>query len=232
MQDVLRLEKKYLMTREETSKLDHVLCGIMHQDRHNGSKGYLVRSLYFDTIQERDFYEKEDGLELRRKIRLRVYSPGDEFASLEMKQKQGENQRKRSLRVTREDAEALIRGQYSVLLKYHGDFAKECYGMLNLYCYRPKSIVEYRRKAFVADENKIRLTLDSEIVATESDFRIFAPNLNMYPVMDHYEVVLEVKYNGFLLTYIKDAVSRFGKIPTSVSKYCLSRQVGLHYLMG
>ena len=59
--------------------------------------------------------------------------------------------------------------------------------------YRPKSIVEYQRKAYIASENKTRITFDFDIKATESDFRIFAADLNQNPVMDKYLVVMEVK---------------------------------------
>lgn len=92
----------------------------MHEDRHNGPQGYAIRSLYFDTPDDQDFRDKVDGLELRRKIRLRTYSPQAGFAMLEMKQKQGPYQRKRSLRLPREEAESLCRGDYGVLLR-HGD---------------------------------------------------------------------------------------------------------------
>ncbi|MDY2653603.1 MAG: polyphosphate polymerase domain-containing protein [Eisenbergiella porci] len=230
MNEVLRQEKKYLLSYDQFRRLDHTFEQVLHPDSHNGKMGYPIRSLYFDTMQERDFYEKEDGLEIRRKIRLRTYSPDSDFAMLEMKQKQGENQKKRSLRLDREDAEALSRGEYSCLLHYTDSFAMECYGLMNMLCYRPKAIVEYQRKAYVTSENKTRITFDFAIKATESDFRLFSPVLNQNPVLDPYLVVMEVKYNGFMLSYIKQMVSLEGKTPTSVSKYCLSRSAGLHYL--
>ena len=42
-------------------------------------------------------------------------------------------------------------------------------------------------------------------------------------------MVLEVKYNGFLLSYIKDMLSGAANGELSVSKYCLSRTVGKHF---
>ena len=101
-------------------------------------EGYIIRSLYFDSLYDRDFYDKEDGVEKRRKIRLRIYDPNQDFAMLEMKQKDGKNQLKRSLRITKKDAEELILGNYSVLLNYKEDFAAECYSIMNMYLYKPK----------------------------------------------------------------------------------------------
>lgn len=229
MNEVLRQEKKYLMTAADSRKLGARLRNVMAEDVHNGADGYRIRSLYFDTINDEDYQEKVDGVELRRKIRLRNYDPGADFAMLEMKQKEGSYQKKRSLRVSRKDAQRLIWGDYTPLLGYAEPFAAECYALMSRKCYRPKAVVEYRRQAYIAKENRIRITIDSNIIATEACFDIFSPKLLQYPVLDPYNAVLEVKYNGFLLSYIKDVVSQANRSEFSVSKYCLSRSVGLHY---
>lgn len=229
MREVLRQEKKYLLSYEQFRSLDGMFSKLLHADENSGRDGYLVRSLYFDTMQERDYWEKEDGLEIRRKIRLRTYDPEADFAFLEMKQKQGENQKKRSLKVSREDARELAKGKLDCLLGYEEDFAGECYALMHRMQYRPKSIVEYRRKAYIVRENKTRITFDHAVRATESNFDIFDPLLKQYPVLDPYLAILEVKYNGFLLSYLKELLSLEGKSPVSVSKYSLSRSIGLHY---
>ena len=51
-----------------------------------------------------------DGIGERRKIRLRIYDPGDKNAKLELKEKTGDFQRKRSLTVSREEAEQMMEG--------------------------------------------------------------------------------------------------------------------------
>ena len=223
MNTVLREEKKFLISVKEFMAKSHELEKIMISDEHNTAQGYTVRSLYFDTPFDEDFFEKSDGVEVRRKIRLRIYDPKNDFAMLELKQKQGSNQQKRSLRLSREDSERLIQGDYGVLLNYKDDFAKEMYGLMLYKCYRPKTIVEYNRKAFIAKENKIRVTFDSHVVSTESSFDLFSSQLNMSPVMDSYDVIMEVKFNGFLLSYIKEMINSIDKSELSVSKYCLAR---------
>jgi len=232
MNEVLRQEKKYFITAADSARLGARLGEIMKEDCHNKALGYVIRSLYFDTIYDMDFQEKVDGIELRRKLRLRIYDPEADFAMLEMKQKEGMYQKKRSLRIKREDAQRLVLGDYGPLLEYREPFAAECYGLMNLKCYRPKAVVEYRRRAYVAKENRIRITLDSNITATEACFYIFSPALLQYPVLDSFHVVLEVKYNGFLLSYIKDLLKQTDCSEFSVSKYCLSRKAGLHYETG
>ncbi len=226
MNKVLREEKKFLLSVDEFITLSHRVGQVMLSDPHNGTHGYVIRSLYFDTIYDRDYFEKLDGVELRRKIRLRCYDPNASFAMLEIKQKQGPNQMKRSMRISREDAIELTKGNYSPLLKYSEPLAAECYALMHCRCYRPKTIVEYNRKAYIAKENKIRITFDNNIVSTESSFDLFDPRLNMSPVLDKYDVVLEVKFNGFLLSYIKELINPANRSELSVSKYYLARHHG------
>lgn len=229
MNEVLRQEKKYLISLVRYYQLCFTLMQVLQVDKHSADDGYPIRSLYFDTLEEKDYVEKDDGSDVRRKIRLRNYGPQMPFAMLEMKQKQGSSQKKRSLRVSREDGAALCRGQYDSLLKYPDPFAAECYALMQTQCYLPKAVVEYRRKAFVAKENQIRVTFDHHITGTEANFDIFSPNLLLYPVLDPYLVVLEVKYNGFLLSYIKDMLRSVDQSELSAGKYSLSRAVTTHY---
>ncbi len=228
MNEVLRQERKFLIGTVQMYTMTCRLGGVMREDPNNRGQGYLIRSLYFDSLDNRDFHEKEDGVELRRKLRLRCYSPDADFAVLEMKQKQGNRQLKRGLRLTRKDAARLAKGDTSVLLRYDEPFAAECYGVMQMHLYLPRSVVEYRRKAFIARENKIRITFDHRITATESCTDIFSPVLLQSPVLGQNLAVLEVKYNGFLLGYIKDLLRGVENSELSVSKYCLSRGVSMH----
>ena len=83
------------------------------------------------------------------------------------------------------------------------------------------TVIQLRK---IAKENKIRITFDNQIVATESSFDLFDPNLNMNPVLDPYDVVMEVKFNGFLLGYIRELINSINRSELSVSKYVLARQ--------
>ena len=224
MNQVLREEKKFLINIADFRQKSHLLEQALLQDAHNGIHGYRIRSLYFDTPYDRDFFEKQAGTELRRKVRLRIYDTEQTFAMLEMKQKQGEQQLKRSLKISREDAVRIIRGDLLPLLSYPDSFATELYAFMQIHAYRPVTVVEYRRKAFIAKENKIRITFDNQIVATESSFDLFDPNLNMNPVLDPYDVVMEVKFNGFLLGYIRELINSIDRSELSVSKYILPGQ--------
>ena len=229
MNEVLRQEKKFLITLDQYYRYSHHLAAVLPVDKHSRGDGYLIRSLYYDTLDDKDFEEKEDGVELRRKIRLRCYGAYDDFAILEMKQKQGALQKKRSLRLNRQEACQLARGDYSPLLNHDEPFAAECFALMHMQCYRPKAVITYRRKAFAAKENRIRITFDHHIVGSESSFDIFSTTLAESPILNPYLVVLEVKFNGFLLGYIKDMLEECDTSEISVGKYCLGRAISKHY---
>ena len=224
---VLRTEKKHNLTKLEVSGLKSRLSAILSGDPVNGYKPYLVRSLYFDTIFNDDFYEKMAGVERRQKIRLRIYDPNAKTAKLEIKEKQGTTQLKRSLVLTREEAIRLQNCDYEVLKEKEDELAQELYIVMTTKLYRPVCIVEYDRVAFANPTNDIRITFDSDIRSNEGNFSIFDPNLQCYPVFSNRNTVLEVKYNGFLLSYIKEAIGSLDCTETAVSKYCLARRYGL-----
>ena len=230
MLDVTRTEVKYDIGLAEMADMKRRLGIFMEPDSHNGDRGYLVRSLYFDTVDDQDFHDKLMEQNCRQKIRLRIYSPEDSRVKLELKQKQNIYQKKRSLLITRADALALIDGRYSVLLNYEDPFAGEMFVRLTEGCYRPRTIIEYSRRAFMAKENNIRLTFDSCIRALEGNYGLFSGTLPFYPVLPGDQVIFEVKYNQFLLGYIMDVIRCVDRRGVSASKYCLGRSLSYPFL--
>ncbi|MDO4437849.1 MAG: polyphosphate polymerase domain-containing protein [Eubacteriales bacterium] len=220
---VVRTEKKYSISPYQQSTLLHRLEPVMNIDKHSGIGGYMVRSLYFDSIYDNDYFDKINGLEMRKKVRLRIYSPEQTTVKLELKQKQGSAQKKISLSITRELAEEMIQGNYEGLVELNSDLALMFYQILETGLYRPVCIVEYHRTAFAEESNDTRITLDSEIGMSPFCDSFFDRELNLIPVRK--EPVLEVKYNRFLLSNIKQILDFADAPELAVSKYAMSRQV-------
>ncbi len=217
---VFRVEKKYELSLVETARIRAVLDACLKQDVNNGIAGYSVRSLYFDTVYNDDLLDKESGLEYRHKIRLRTYNPNSEKVSIERKAKQGQFQYKQSLLISREQAENMMNCNYDFLKEMENPFANELYYIMTTSLYRPKVLIEYKRRAYVVEENSIRITLDSDIGATFGTLDLF----DNVVAFTHFLVptVLEVKYNNFLLDYVKDIVNMADKLEISVSKYAIA----------
>lgn len=225
MLDVTRTEVKYDIGPLEMADMKRRLGILMEPDPHNGEKGYLVRSLYFDTLRDMDFEEKVEGYDERQKIRLRVYSADAQTAKLEVKEKTGGFQRKRSLILNREESVRMADGDYRFLPEREEALAGWLYAFLNMHCYRPKCMVEYDRYAYITEHNDTRITFDQNLRASESNFDLFRNEPLLYPVSPPGRVTMEVKYTGFLFSYLKSELNRCDKMQVSSSKYCKARMI-------
>lgn len=225
MLDVSRIELKYQIDTLDISQLKRNLREVMQLDPNSGLDGYTVRSVYFDTISDRDYYDKVDGLENRQKIRLRSYGEGSQI-KLELKEKINKNQRKRSLVVSNEMSKRLLDGQYTDLLDMSNPFADEMYVKLTTEIYRPKCLVVYERYAFAYAANDVRVTIDSHLRASESHLDLFGMDGFLYPVQERGRATLEVKYSHFLPQPIRDVISLTEPLMLSNSKYCRARMIG------
>lgn len=220
---VVRTEKKYSITWSQNNVLKDRLSLTMKADENGGSEGYQVRSLYFDSIYDNDYLDKINGVECRKKIRLRIYSPEQEKVKLELKQKRGAAQRKKSLLISRKLAEEMIGGSYAGLAEQDSELAMEFYNLLEMGVYRPRCIVEYHRTAFAESTNDIRITLDSELRTSYACEEFFSSDLPLLPVRNG--PILEVKYNGFLLSSTKQILDLADAPELAISKYTMCRQI-------
>ena len=221
--EVSRHEIKFFTNPVKSVMLANALRNVMVGDPHNGRDGYIVRSLYFDAYAETDFYQKLSGDENRKKIRLRVYSPGDAAAKLEIKRKNGDEQVKKSAVISRGDAVRLINCDYDALLKYDNKTAKMLYEVMRINRVRPVALVEYNRLAFMHPTNNIRITLDSNIRASETCFDLFASDPPMCPAEEFAFALTEVKYDAFIMRWLSDILSQFDMTRGAYSKYVVSR---------
>lgn len=226
MLDVFREEKKYLCNLPEFVYIKNVLSAVLEGDPFNGYDSYLVRSLYFDSNQDVDYFEKDAGLSERKKVRLRIYDPKAEKAKLELKAKSGSMQRKQSLTISKSHAIELINGNYEVLNEYEGEFASYMYYLMVTEQYSPKTLIEYDRVGLTAPLNNTRITFDSGVRAHEGNYNLFDDVVNCYPVISPSKGILEVKYNKFLASYIKETLRCVNLLESSASKYVLARCIG------
>lgn len=213
-----RHEFKYVMEYSEMLKLREKLDEVLTLD-HGGS--YIVRSLYFDTFDDDDYYAKQNGEMIRKKLRLRIYDVDSDYAKMEIKGKYDIHQLKESLVIKRDDAKKIINGDYSALLLMDSDLAKRIYVMLNS-GYRPKVIIEYDRIAYMSTTTT-RITFDFNIKKSNDFNNFYDKDINYFDLSGKNEVVLEVKFDRFLEPYISKILSKYTSRYQSVSKYVLGR---------
>lgn len=224
--DVLRTERKYRLSVVTAGRIRAKMSHCLELDANcRGQRPYVVRSLYFDTWTNRDYAEKSSGLENRQKIRLRTYGQGG-VVKLEWKRKQGAKQRKQSLLIPPGDVPRFAAGDYRPLLCYDSELARQMYCMMAEGGYQPKCLVVYDRLAYVIPTNDIRITFDSHIAAREGNFDLLHA-AGCWPVQSPGSVILEVKYNHFLLDYVQSLLAPFDLVESANSKYVQGRYFGL-----
>lgn len=224
MLDVERVENKLLINAIDMEFLKERLGVYLKPDSHNGDKGYRVRSVYFDSNKNFDYFTKEDGLNNRKKIRIRIYPPDYEHVKLELKEKNNGKQRKRSVSISKEEALCMLRGDYGFLFEKDCNLAKALCVYMTKEIYRPKCIVEYDRYAFIHDVNDIRVTFDSNLRCSMDYMRMFEKEIFWIPADYKSRITMEVKYNNFLLSGVKNAISNRVAVVVSSSKYCKARE--------
>ncbi len=225
-----RSELKYEMHPLDALSLQNELDLLLQRDEYSASGSYMVRSLYFDSLNDIDFMEKYAGNEKRKKIRIRMYDPDAQNGKFEIKQKCGNYSYKKSLTISRSEIEKAINGDFSFLLDYETEAAIELYSILTLGFYRAKSIIEYQRTAFQYPENNIRITLDKHVKCSEINLNLFQCTLPYNPVINE-KVILEVKYNGTLIKCISNILKKYKLTQIAVSKYALGRPIYSQYIL-
>ena len=223
MRTVFRKEIKYVISRVEFLRLTKHLDVLMQRDTNGVNGTYIVRSQYYDSLGDRDLYDNLDGVMEKRKIRVRIYSPDDQYAKLEYKCKSNTDGKKYSLTITREETLLMEKRQYGFLLDYEEPLAKTLYVKLMQGGYMPKTIVEYKRTAYMHTVSDVRVTFDTDIRAGVVPYGIFAENLAYIPLIEGDRGVLEVKYNDFVPSTLKQIIQEINSLPEASSKYSKAR---------
>jgi len=217
-----RHENKYRINKNSMYNIRDKLSCLLNVDR--SIDGYTVRSLYFDSVNDVDYYDKLAGACNRKKIRLRLYDGNINLIKLEIKGKYDTHQLKKSLIIDKKTAVYLIHGYYEVLLYLNNDVALEIYDIMRSNCYRPKCIIEYDRLAFTSNSNT-RITMDYNVRKSDNVFDFLIDKPNFINLTNYNEVILEIKFDRFLEPYIGNVLKGSVNGQESISKYVMGRNM-------
>lgn len=220
---IKRKELKYYINYTDYKVLYEILDNLLTQDENAIRTKGFIRSLYFDTLDNKDFEEKQAGILNRKKYRLRIYDLDTERVKFEIKNKFNNQILKETAFISREDAIEVQNGNYEVLLKYNNPVLNKVYCDFKREPYRPVSVIEYIREAFMFSFNDVRITFDKNLKATAEDLDIFSKDHLMKPLFKKGMLVMEIKYNNFLPLWVRKIIQipRFEK--SAISKYCIGR---------
>ncbi len=186
--------------------------------------GYLISSLYFDDVYHSAMNEKQAGICFRKKYRLRCYNREDIRINLECKRKYGEYISKDSMAVSRSEYDAMLAGDYDVLLAHSDIVGREVYALHHARLLKPVVAVEYLREAYVLAQGNVRITFDKEISASVGDYDMFSPYYEVRKVLEPGIMVLEVKFDDYLPDMIFQILKTAMANKCAISKYVMCRE--------
>lgn len=219
-----RHEFKYLLNQYDYERCSNICKRYMEYDKYADENGmYFINSLYFDSINLNDYFDKDAGAFDRKKMRIRNYGYDLDWANFEMKRKVDIWEYKDKVKLSKNEVYQIIDGDFSCLLNKNDDTAVRFYATLSEGCYRPSTMVEYDRKAFVLPFEDVRITFDLNVRYSHSNFDLFAPKV-LTPLFPDGFVVFEIKYNEFLPNWAKSLLQSVKKQSEAVSKYCFAKE--------
>jgi SPX domain protein involved in polyphosphate accumulation len=222
-----RHELKFILSPAYAEILKHRLAMIMDVDENSANEDntYFIRSLYFDDCQDSAYYEKIDGVEYRKKYRIRLYNNNCSFIRLECKYKHENKTSKDQILIDKSICDKIINGNIEELnidkANLLTKFVVE-YRTRNL---RPSIIVDYKRLAYTYPVSDVRVTFDSKIRSGRYNYNLYDKDLDTYKVIDDIEVVLEVKFNEILPEQIAIVLSTVPMIRQAFSKFAVCRSI-------
>lgn len=219
-----RHELKYSINQADDQVVASRLRHLFKHDEFATADGtYRVSSLYFDTPYDKALRQKIDGVSRREKFRIRYYNDDLNFIRLEKKIKIDKLNAKYNTRLTADEVQKILDGDYAFLLASDDELKVEFYSKLQGQLLQPKTIVTYNREAFKFGPANVRVTIDRNVRTTIDPYHFLNPDISHFDV-EHAFNIFEVKYDEFLPEIVKMAVQIPNRQARENSKYALSRR--------
>lgn len=226
MKPIHRFEFKYVLDPAKARMARERVQRILERDPQARTTGsYIVTSLYFDTPQMKDYYEKSGGFLERKKMRARIYAPswdGISSIRLEIKKKHDMAFEKAQVWLTPNEWRDFLQQRWAHLLEMPRAIDEQkTFEEFVWYTIqegrRPLLLVRYQRTPFLFEaDDTLRITFDERIEckrATDLSLSTF-----MTPVSPLH-VVMEVKFGAGLPTWFHDMLKELHLQRDSFSKY-------------
>lgn len=219
-----RNELKYVIDRPTAMMMVSRMEKCLPFDKNAGPTGqYQVTSMYFDDYSDNALNDNLIGQIARKKFRIRVYNKDDTYIRLEKKVKHNKGGIKESVLLSKDEYSKILKGDFEFLRDRDSSLLREFYIELTARNLKPKVIVEYDRQTFVYEYGQVRITFDKHIRYERNKLDVFEQDAMYLPAIEPDQVVMEVKFTGFLPAVIKAMIQEPGLIQQSVSKYSISR---------
>ncbi len=223
---VYRHEWKHKISYMDLLTIRQRLRAVAEPDPHAVDGKYLIRSLYFDDLNDRALRQKIDGVNRREKFRIRYYNLDPSVIHLEKKSRLNGLGTKYSADLTAEEAQKIVDGDVDWMLGSDRPLVQELYCKMRSQGLRPKTIVDYTREPFIYRPGNVRVTFDYDIRTGLGSTDFLNPDAVTVPAGDA-TILLEVKWDDYLPSLIRDVVQSPGVRVGAFSKYAQCRIYGV-----
>lgn len=221
-----RVEKKYLITKQQKAKLLKTIR------KHTQKDGYFcssVYNLYFDNDNYDLIIQSIDGPEFKEKLRARSYAGYDRvFLKLKTKLKGGEANvgYKRRVMITRKEFIEFINNNTTLLdlaNRNAQDFnniqiAKEIDYLIQHFDLKPKILITYDRESYKG-ENGLRITFDENMHFRDKNLNFIKGKRDkIYFKNIKKNTIMEIKAHGMLPLWLVKILSTEHVYPEQFSK--------------
>ena len=227
-----RHEFKYFLPRNRIEAIIPDLKLSLALDPYCKDGYYGIYSIYYDTEDWQAYYEKLDGIERRKKFRIRTYAPDpgpNTPVMLEIKEKTKDIILKRRTPIALEDIPKLENG---TLTRKNDDVFDEWRYNLLRNGLKAKVLIAYERLAFVPhNHGDIRITIDRNVrqARVNTGTRFNAALRATQFAKDH--TVLEIKFDKYPPKFAIDLIRKYNLRNEAISKYTESVITGYKMLL-
>lgn len=238
-----RKELKFLVNESMLEIVRNRIEPIMHLDEHQMGDSYNIRSIYFDSPENKCMLDNFAGVDDRCKYRIRTYDCNPDVINMEIKHRYRDTISKSSSRISKECLESIISGEFDALSIMNqglseqelpdgqntidiGENAAHDFALkLTAENYKPKCVVEYDRCAYVYDACNVRVTFDRNIRTFNTFENFFEKNVTSQLILPQGAHVLEIKYDEFLPSFFESLLDDRHLRRCGFSKYVRCMEV-------
>lgn len=229
MASEFRHENKYLIDEVQKNLLQMRLPHLLKLDPYSYPSGYyIIRSLYFDDLDDRCYYENLAGIEKREKYRIRIYNNKSDVIYLEKKSKLHGMTHKEKCRLSKWECKQFMKGVLPDRSEEMSPIKRKLFTEMRMKEMRPVTIVEYTRIPYIHKAGNVRITLDDNLKSSQEIDGFLEKGVIGRPVFPVGCGLLEVKWDEFLPVYINKFLDLETMQWSSFSKYCLCRKYNIY----
>lgn len=229
-----RFEIKYQISIPERDNLIDNFRPFMELDPHikKGYKTYEVRSVYFDSLLKRAYFEKIYGIKVRVKLRIRYYPDfqvgENELVFIELKRKINDNVSKSRILVPFADSFEIIDSHTQKAKEFYEKASQEdreklndIWYLYNRYNLKPVCMVWYHRRPFISkiEQGRFRITFDTSVKVRNYNFDLHMGGIGGRYVIPPQICIMEIKFTNMIPAWAIRVVQMNNVIQEKMSKF-------------